>query len=52
MYEIDIAILEQIKWHSDVSAYTRSQTDIDPDEHFKLFMVPGMTHCAVSDKRH
>ncbi|KAJ9098119.1 hypothetical protein QFC21_004448 [Naganishia friedmannii] len=36
----------QIKWYSDVSAFTLANTDINPDEHFRLFMVPGMTHCA------
>ncbi|GHJ83854.1 hypothetical protein NliqN6_0256 [Naganishia liquefaciens] len=37
---------DSIKWHADVTAYTRAHSDLDPDEHFKLFMVPGMTHCA------
>ncbi|KAI5453740.1 hypothetical protein NCC49_005555 [Naganishia albida] len=37
---------DSIKWYSDVSAYTMANTNITTDDHFRLFMVPGMTHCA------
>lgn len=39
--------LLQIKWYKDVYAYTLANSAINPDEHFKLFTVPGMRHCFV-----
>ncbi|KAJ9103813.1 hypothetical protein QFC21_002275 [Naganishia friedmannii] len=34
-----------IKWYKDVVAYTAAKSDLDVDNHFKLFTVPGMQHC-------
>lgn len=48
----DATHVPQIKWHADVTAYTRAHSNLDADEHIKLFMVPGMTHCAVSEAPH
>ncbi|KAJ9120083.1 hypothetical protein QFC22_002981 [Naganishia vaughanmartiniae] len=36
-----------IKWYKDVLAYTAAKSDLDVDNHFKLFTVPGMQHCRV-----
>lgn len=42
------SVFLQIKWYKDVYAYTLANSAINPDEHFKLFTVPGMRHCFVS----
>ncbi|KAJ9121063.1 hypothetical protein QFC24_005044 [Naganishia onofrii] len=34
-----------IKWYKDVLAYTAANSDVNIDDHFKLFTVPGMQHC-------
>ncbi|KAJ9093182.1 hypothetical protein QFC21_006499 [Naganishia friedmannii] len=38
-----------IKWYKDVYAYTLANSAINPDEHFKLFTVPGMRHCFTGE---
>ncbi|KAJ9111015.1 hypothetical protein QFC22_006611 [Naganishia vaughanmartiniae] len=38
-----------IKWYKDVYAYTLANSRINPDEHFKLFTVPGMRHCFTGE---
>ncbi|GHJ89108.1 hypothetical protein NliqN6_5510 [Naganishia liquefaciens] len=35
-----------IKWYQDVYAYTLANSNLNPEEHFKLITVPAMTHCS------
>ncbi|KAJ9092247.1 hypothetical protein QFC19_008784 [Naganishia cerealis] len=40
--------LALIQWYKDVLAYTMANSDVNLDDHYKLFTVPGMAHCRVN----
>lgn len=47
----DFMVSLQIKWYRDVYTWTTANTDINVDDHFRLFMVPGMRHCQVCGRQ-
>ncbi|RSH89639.1 hypothetical protein EHS25_002190 [Saitozyma podzolica] len=37
---------QSIRYFESVQAFTKTQTEMDPDDFYRLFMVPGMGHCG------
>ncbi|KAE9390491.1 tannase and feruloyl esterase [Gymnopus androsaceus JB14] len=41
-----ISAHNSIRWHDEVDAYMTANTNYTTDDYYRLFVVPGMTHCS------